>query len=423
MLITFYSTRQKLSDSVYERSARRIHGKLTVAPGDENKLQQLQDQGHIHTAKKPDETLVDFGLNPVALGDEVHLVLSPIQLCYYEDLDDLLELSADEPAVYYVHALIKEISRGSDEAGDEIRDYRQMQKAKDFLRMTADLNEGHRVTFFAPEKLGIPLRCKAADLRDIPEITKLSGELAEGTLERDQRIVLFKASLRDHLRMHAEEDRFGYFLKNLSTIYDGYRRDFELWLGNTFADIKKSFEDKRLKFVSDLNGILASVQASILALPIAAIIVGDKYDITNPLKNSLLASAVFGVSFVASRVLDNQEHTLDATKKSIDAVKADYEKQQPAGSKEYKTRLEVVETQEQKVRGLLGKFRTVIRTIVVVVVIAWAVSFLIWALPLVKESAAATPGKPAVEPTAAPAEKPPVTPETPTENEPAAVQH
>jgi hypothetical protein len=381
MLRRFYSIRTEMVDAVHERSPRRIKGYVAVNAANITKLQQLQDAGYVASAEYSDGRLIDFGMYQVPPdGETIRLVLNPVQLDYYENIDELLSLTVEEPDQYYLHA-VGELSPNLGAELEQIVHYRHMLAAKGLLRRLADMSAAESVCFFAPEKLEIPFRCKASDLRLLPEIVKLNLELAEGAVEFDQRVVLFKKSLRDHLRMHPAETRFGLFLQNLDSIYDSYRRDYELWLGNTFADIKKTFEEKRLKFVADLNGVLSGIQASVLAAPIGAILVSDKYDFTNPQKNFLLASTVAAVAVVAWKLLSNQQHTLDSTKAAIDAVREDYEKQQPAGSREFKTRLGAVYTQEEKVRKLLIWFRIGLVVIVCAVTAMWLASYAAWRWP------------------------------------------
>ena len=156
---------------------------------------------------------------------------------------------------------------------------------------------------------------------------------------------------------------------------ESYTRDYQLWVGNTFGELEKSFEEKRLKFVADLNGILAGVQASILAVPIATILLGDKYDLANPLKNFLLAAAVLLLGVIALKLLENQSHTLDATRKAIDATKSDFEQKHTRRKEEFETRLKNLDDQERRVRILLKSMRRTIIGIVILGFIAWGISF------------------------------------------------
>lgn len=380
MLRQFYTTRRELVGAEVHASSRSIRGKTRVSAGNLERLQQLQDGGYINSAQDMDGRVLEFALLELHPGGlDVVIVLNPVTLHYYENLEELITLTAQEPERYYVHA-VGEIARASTGVSQEIIYYRQMLSAKAFLQEICDFGDAHKIVFFAPEKLEIVLSCKVGDLRELPEIAKLSTELSQGVVERDQRIVLFKRSLRDHLRVHPVVDRFGILIRNLASIYDGYRRDYELWLGNTFADIKKSFEEKRLKFVSDLTSVLAAIQASILAVPLGAILIADKFEFQNPLKNFFLASAVLGVIAVAWKLLANQQHSLDSTKAAIDAVSTDYQKQQPAGSREFTSRLAAVETQERKVRLLLDWFRFGLVVISTGVSGLWLSSYVSWGL-------------------------------------------
>jgi hypothetical protein len=230
-----------------------------------------------------------------------------------------------------------------------------------------------------PEKIEIPLAFSEGDIPQLKHLDDLRSQFLKrpenDAADFDQRLVLFRKSIREYLKAHPPEDRFILFMRNFETIYDSYNRDYQLWVGNTFGELEKSFEEKRLKFVSDLNGILSGVQASILAVPVAAILLGDKYDLANPLKDFLIAIGILAVGIIACRLLQNQEATLDATREAINATKEDFERKHTKRRVEFKTRLQNLDAQEQRVRTLL----TLIRATIILIIIAgfggWLIAF------------------------------------------------
>lgn len=377
MLRKFHAVRGALEQSQFQRNTRHITGLLTVTPECLELIISLQDNGHLENSTRDGRSVTYL---PDASGHVILLTLNPGSLHYYEDVQDLVAYTAEEPPVYLVHG-IGEITRESTEGAAGhllIESYRQMLRARRLLRATADLEDSGKAVFLTPEKIEIPLKYSSGSIPSLPHLAELENQFEKrpdkDPADRDQRLVLFRKCLREYLKAHPPEDRFELFLHNFETIYDSYRRDYQLWVGNTFGELEKSFEEKRLKFVADLNGILAGVQASILAVPIAGILLGDKYDLSNPTKNFLLAFAVLLLGVVAFMLLKNQEHTLDATRSAINATKTDFEAKHTRRKDEFKTRLKNLDEQEGRVRTLLQFMRWTIIVIVILSFVAWGVS-------------------------------------------------
>lgn len=377
MLAAYCGIREELEQPKFLRERRQVVGRLAVSAANLAALQTLQDGGHIATMLKHGNSISYL---PDIVDNEIQITLVPASLNYFEDLSDLFNFTLEEPSRYYVRGF-NFIEAQDPDPADEIKAYRDVLAARALLRETADLQTESQAVFLAPEKLEIAFLCEGSDLRRLPELPWLRAQLAPDTVERDQRLVLFKRSLREHLRAHPVELHFKLFLLNFTSICDTFNRDYQLWIGSTFGELEKSFEEKRIKFISDLNSILGSVQASILAVPIAAILLGDKYDLANPLKNFLLALAVSGLGCFSLKLLTNQDNTLAATRKAIDSAKSDFEKKQPKRKEEFKSRLDAIDSQEHRVKALLGWMRTGIKVILTLSGTAWLVSFLLWAMP------------------------------------------
>ncbi|NBR87088.1 MAG: hypothetical protein EB141_02090 [Verrucomicrobia bacterium] len=378
MLTEFQTIRNALEQCEFQRKSRLLTGRLLVTAENLGVLIRLQDGGYIEASLKDGRSVAYL---PDAQGHLILVALNPRSLYYFEDTADLVAYTAEEPSAYYVHG-IGEVVQGSNEGNAHhpaIVAYRQMLRARKLLRMTADSEDSGKAVFLTPEKIEIPLKYSSGEIPPLPHLAELESQFEKrhdkDPGDRDQRLVLFRKSLREYLKAHPPEGRFELFLRNFETIFESYTRDYQLWVGNTFGELEKSFEEKRLKFVADLNGILAGVQASILAVPIATILLGDKYDLANPLKNFLLAVAVLLLGVIALKLLENQSHTLDATRKAIDATKSDFEQKHTRRKEEFETRLKNLDEQEGRVRILLKSMRQTIIGIVILGFVAWAVSF------------------------------------------------
>lgn len=396
LIAAFYSARQWLGDdAVFDPTLRSITGILRTDSAMLPTLKQLDGTGHVKKARVNGQ-IANVALLVLPPGGflEIDITLSPMLLDCYEGMDDLLAQTVvkGEPSRYFVYPLGEIVSNQSP-VPDEIRFYRQMLRVKNVLRSIADLDSERSVVFLAPQPLAMPFICQAADLRELPKLDELEAVLSKNVVERDQRTALLKRSLREYLFNTKEDERFSMFLAQFAVINDSYRRDFLLWIGQAFGELEKSFEEKRLKFIADLNGILASVQTSILAVPLAVLLVGDKYDLANPLKNFLLALTVLAVAIVADRLLSNQRHTLTSVNEAIAAVEEDFENKQPQRKKEFESRLTSLRKQQNRVSRLLNGLQFLIWVIVGLVVVGWLISFchseptLTWLKKSVKTSA------------------------------------
>lgn len=379
MLRDFCTIRNALEDSQFLRDKRHVRGRLMVTDDHLEILTRLQDAGHIEQSKRDGKNVSYL---PDTKGTTVEFTLNPGSLHYYEDLEDLVSYTPEEPVAYYVHGVgdvACEAADGNGSIHSSIASYRQMLRARSLLRSTADFENTGRAIFLTPEKLEIPLAYSSPKIPALEHLKDLQSQFEkrpeQDPADREQRLVLFRKNLREYLKAHPPEDRFQIFLRNFETIYDSYRRDYQLWVGNTFGELEKSFEEKRLKFVADLNGIIAGVQASILAVPVATILLGDKYDAANPRRDLLLAVGVLAVGLIALILLQNQEATLNATREAINATKDDFEKKHTRRKQEFQTRLDNLDTQERRVRKLLGLLRGTIIVIVIASFIGWLYAF------------------------------------------------
>lgn len=377
MLRAFCTIRALLEESEFQTSPRRIRGRLLVEAGHLSFLAPLQENGHLEQVLRAGQNQSHL---PDTVGQTVVITLNPQSLHYYENIQDLVSYTAEEPKVYYVHGVGEIVAEGE---GGESRDaviisYRQMLRARRLLRTTADFETPGKAIFLTPEKIEIPLVYTEPVIPELRHLAELQAQFEKrpekDPADFDQRLVLFRKSLREYLKAHPPEDRFKIFLKNFETIYDSYNRDYQLWIGNTFGELEKSFEEKRLKFVADLNGILSGVQASLLAVPIAALLLCDKFDLANPIKDFLLAVGVLTVGVIAIRLLENQAATLDATREAIDATREDFERKHNKRRQEFKTRLLNLDTQEQRVRRLLSYIRSTIIFIILASFVGWIVA-------------------------------------------------
>ena len=200
-------------------------------------------------------------------------------------------------------------------------------------------------------------------------------------------------------------------MENLGNVFDRAQQDHSLYLERfSFEDLLKNFDEKRLKFVGDLNQILASIQTALVAVPIGFFLIAEKFKPTNGWagQNIVLASGglvFFALVFVLSL---NQGKTLQGIKLAL----TDFETEQKNKVTDKFERLQKLLTstwsQFRQVRCLLWVVRAllVVFSAVIIVALLWCSipdwqAFLPYtpkdsAMPAAKKASAdsvATPGK------------------------------
>ena len=364
MLQSFSNVRKQIGSSFFDTQTLQICGQIKVTSENLDELRKLEGDGFVRDCVVNGEArnLAILSLNP---GETslVSITMCPMGLNYFESYEDLIRRGVDEREEYYVYPLGM-FQRGVDTVESTILDYRCILRAWNILRMTADLESKEKVIFLTPDRLELSFICARIDRTTLARLPQIEGVLSPAAIERDQRVALFKRSLREHLRGQPVEQRFSHFIQVFDSVYETYHRDFLLWIGQAFGELEKTFEEKRIKFVGDLNGVLAGVQTSILAVPLAALLLADKYDLANPVKNCFLMAAVTVLGVFALILLNNQKHTLESTKEAIEAVRQDFEKKHPQRKAEFRSRLEGLNRQERRVTTLLNTFEVAVAIIV-----------------------------------------------------------
>jgi hypothetical protein len=143
MLRAFCAIRCALAKSEFQRNPRRITGHLRVQADHLEQLTPLLEKGHIDQILKDDKHCSHL---PDIVGHTVVIVLIPGAVSYYEDLQDLVSFTIEEPGTYYLHG-VGEVVSGEQSQHASIQSYRQMLKARQVLREMADYPDVGKVIF------------------------------------------------------------------------------------------------------------------------------------------------------------------------------------------------------------------------------------------------------------------------------------
>lgn len=207
----------------------------------------------------------------------------------------------------------------------------------------------------------------------LPGITRF---LDKEHLDADARWAFFrKASLR-LLRDLPKEKRLGVLMENLGNVFDRAQQDHSLYLERfSFEDLLKNFDEKRLKFVGDLNQILASIQTALVAVPIGFFLIAEKFKPTIGWAGQNIVLAVGGLVFFALVfVLSlNQGKTLQGIKLALTDFETEQKKRVTDKSERLQKLLTTTWSQYGRVRCLLWvvRFLLLLFSAVIVAALLW----------------------------------------------------
>ncbi|HOC55068.1 MAG TPA: hypothetical protein PKI20_05565 [Verrucomicrobiota bacterium] len=207
----------------------------------------------------------------------------------------------------------------------------------------------------------------------LPAITRF---LNSEHLDADARWAFFrKASLR-LLRDFPKEKRLGVLMENLGNVFDRAQQDHSLYLERfSFEDLLKNFDEKRLKFVGDLNQILASIQTALIAVPIGFFLIAEKFKPTNGWIGQNIVLAAGGLVFFALvLVLSlNQGKTLKGVKLALTDFETEQKRKVTDKSERLQNLLASTWSQYGRVRCLLWvvRFLLLLFSVIIVAALLW----------------------------------------------------
>jgi hypothetical protein len=242
---------------------------------------------------------------------------------YFETYQALIERFPDaEPDEYRVWQSNPEVEAG----------YKAAVELLTVLKMKAEVWDNTRQRFFLVDQqaIEISLIYDATQTVSLPEIVPAVVRFLDSQhLDSDTRWAFFRKASGRTLRDVSSEKRLGFLFEQLKNVFDRTQEDYSLYLERfSFEDLLKNFDEKRLKFVGDLNQVLASIQTSLIAVPIGFFLVAEKFEPASGLTGKNLVLAVGGLIFVGLVFLlaANQGKTLLGVKTAIDTFEDEQKK-------------------------------------------------------------------------------------------------
>lgn len=234
-----------------------------------------------------------------------------------------------------------------------------------------------RFYFVDQQAIEIPLIYVATQTIALPDIVRgVTRFLNSEHLDDDTRWAFFrKASIRA-LRDISKERRLGFFFENLANIFDRSQQDYSLYLERfSFEDVLKNFDEKRLKFVGDLNQIISSIQTTLIAVPLGFFLIAEKFKPTSGWAGQNVILAVGGLVFFALVFILslNQGKTLEGVKLALTAFEVEQKKKVTDTSVLLKELLTSIWSQYRRVVLLLWAVRIllIVFSMVLVAALLW----------------------------------------------------
>lgn len=287
---------------------------------------------------------------------------------YFETYDSLIKSNPDTaPQEFVVHDKNEAFHAGYTAACGLLQ----------FLKSKAEVWDTTEQRFFLVDQqaVEIPLISYSAQ-----QAAKLPAHLAGVTrfldnahVDADARWAFFrKASLR-LLRDMPKEKRLGVLMENLGNVFDRAQQDHSLYLERfSFEDLLKNFDEKRLKFVGDLNQILASIQTALIAVPIGFFLIAEKFKTSNGWTGQNIVLAAGGLVFFALLLVLslNQGKTLKGIKLALTDFETEQKKKVTDKSERLQSLLATTWSQYRRVRCLLWVVRVLLLLFSAVIVVA-----------------------------------------------------
>lgn len=247
-----------------------------------------------------------------------------------------------------------------------------------FLKSKAEVWDATERRFFLVDQQAVEIPLTSYSARQTeklpPQLKAVMRFLDMEHLDADARWAFFRKGCLRLLRDLPKETRLGALMENLSNVFDRAQQDHSLYLERfSFEDLLKNFDEKRFKFVSDLNQILASIQTALIAVPIGFFLIAEKFKPTNGWIGLNLLMAVgglmfFGVVFILSL---NQGKTLEGVRLGLAEFEAEQNKKITEQSARLKSLLTTTWDQYRRVHLLLQTVRILLVLFFVVIFIAF----------------------------------------------------
>jgi hypothetical protein len=248
-----------------------------------------------------------------------------------------------------------------------------------FFRDKVEVWDETQMRFFLVDQhaIEVPLHYSAKPtLSLVPLVPRLERFLDASHLDADARWAFFRKSSSRLLSDVLTDDRLNCFFANMDQVFRRTEQDHSLYLERfSFEDLLKTFDEKRLKFVADLNQVLAGLQTAAIAVPVAFFLVAEKFKQADSLVGQNAILGIGGIIFCALLFVFslNQGLTLEEIRKAISDFEAEQLRKQSERSGRLQALLQGTWAHFRKVRRLLWIVRVLLVSfaMVIAVTLVW----------------------------------------------------
>ncbi|MCT8003167.1 hypothetical protein NZL82_14910 [Sphingomonas sanguinis] len=246
--------------------------------------------------------------------------------------DDLLKgprVCIAEPQAYYVKDV--DFARGDAPVPDLIVRYRTMLKLVTLFGEAASYFDETRaeLVFVKDGKFVVPVTY------GVHELTMMAIDNANALLDlfdrdehREQKLEILGGALMDIAHAHPHKLRFSYLVANLNAVLKAVQDGYRLFASSfSYAKIRSQLEDARIDFATKIHKTIVDIQAQLLGLPVASVIVASQLKVAKACSLDLwtdvavLAGAWIFVGLLMFGVI-NQWLTLSVLSTEISRQKA-----------------------------------------------------------------------------------------------------
>jgi hypothetical protein len=195
--------------------------------------------------------------------------------------DDLLKgpkVCIAEPRAYYVKDI--DFARADAAVPDLIARYRTMLKLVALFGEAASYFDETRaeLVFVKDGKFVVPATY------GVPELTTMAIGKADALIglfgqdeHRDQKLEILAETLMDVARPQPQRLRFAHLVVNLDAVLKSVQDGYRLFASSfSYAKIRSQLEDARIDFATQIHKTIVDIQAQLLGLPVASVIVASQ---------------------------------------------------------------------------------------------------------------------------------------------------
>lgn len=318
-----------------------VHGDIEITRESRELLSRLDNEGLLYpTVNVGGRSLSTEELTPKHEGFSAIVELMPPRTdsaFFAEDLNDLFDtLHASKykaPSAFYI-ADATYLHRDGQPAG-AVAQYLQ---ALDLIALLSDicdhavLDERMKLIFLQKEKLELVVDYGLQDLHDLSQVGQLRHDLKAAPHEEQKRTIL-KTVLIERLNNSniKSDQRFAYLLNHFDEFSDSYSDNYRLYISSfSFEKIREEAEEKKLEYTAKLNKVFTDIQDKLLGIPASVLFVGwqmkQATTTDQMVANTVMLIGAWVVAVLMWMLIQNQKHTLKATKEEIDGLERRYKR-------------------------------------------------------------------------------------------------